>query len=675
MADPVSTRRAAELRDQLNFHNYRYHVLDAPVISDAEYDRLLRELTELETAHPELLTADSPTQRVGGQVAEGRVRVPHPQPVLSLGNAFSLDEVQAWYERLRKLDARVERAAFVVEPKLDGLTVVMHYVDGFLVRAATRGNGEVGEDITANLRTVHSAPLRIPVKPDGVEAPDRLVVRGEAIIYRRDFEALNRRAAEEGTRTYVNPRNTASGALRTLDPSITAALPIRLVCYAILESSGQPIARQWQVLELLKALGFPVEANSRRCESLDTVLAAAEALAARRQQFPYEMDGIVIKVDDLELARELGSVGKDPRAAIAYKLPSQEVSTTLLDIGINVGRTGVITPYAMLEPVEVGGVTVRQATLHNFDFIRDKDIRVGDRVMVKRAGEVIPYVIGPILEARTGRPRRFKPPTKCPACGEPLEQLEEEVAVFCVNASCPAQLMRNLEHFASRGAMDVEGLGTKVAEQLVEAGLVQDVADIYYLKQQDLLTLEGFAERKADKLLEGIEESKHQPLARLVTALGIRGVGETVASDLARRFRDLDGLAAASLEDLQGLEGIGPNIAQAVVDWFDQRRNRRLLEKLRKAGLWPRLEAEAAGEQPLAGLTFVITGTLPNLSRDQAKELIQRAGGKVTGSVSAKTDYLLVGESAGSKLQKAQELGVKTVDEQALLVMLQGGGS
>ncbi len=673
MADQASIQRAAELREQLNFHNYRYHVLDSPVISDAEYDRLLRELTELENAHPELRTPDSPTQRVGGQVAEGRVRVPHPQPVLSLGNAFSLDEVRAWVERLTKLDPRVQSAAYVVEPKLDGLTVVMHYEGGYLVRAATRGNGEVGEDITANLRTVHSAPLRIPVKPNGVEAPDRLVVRGEAIIFRDDFEELNRRAVAEGTRTYVNPRNTASGALRTLDPSITAALPIRLLCYAILESSGPPLPRQWLVLEQLKALGFPVEHTSRLCEDVDEMLVAAEALAAKRSEFPYEMDGIVIKIDDLELARDLGTVGKDPRGAIAYKLPSQEVSTQLLDIGINVGRTGVITPYAVLEPVEVGGVTVRQATLHNFDFIRDKDIRVGDRVLVKRAGEVIPYVIGPILGARTGRPRKFKPPTSCPACGEPLVQLEGEVAVYCVNASCPAQLMRNLEHFASRGAMDVEGMGIKVAEQLVEAGLVRDVADVYYLTREDLLRLEGFAERKAEKLLEGIQASKRQPLARLITALGIRGVGETVAADLARRFEDLDGLAGATLVDLQGLEGIGPNIAQAVLDWFAQRRNRTLLEKLRKAEVWPSQEAEAVGEQPLEGLTFVITGTLPTLSRDEAKALIQRAGGKVTGSVSANTDYLVVGESAGSKLQKAQALGVHMLDESALRALLESG--
>ena len=670
MADRSFAPRARELRDQINYHNYRYHVLDAPVISDAEYDRLLRELTELERAHPELLTPDSPTQRVGGEVAEGRVRVPHPQPVLSLGNAFSLDDVRAWYERLRKLDPRVEAAAFVVEPKLDGLTVVMHYEGGFFARGATRGNGEVGEDITANLRTVRSAPLRVPVQENGVKAPGRLVVRGEAIIFRKDFEELNRRAAAEGTRSYVNPRNTASGAVRTLDPAFTASLPIRLVCYSILETDGPAIARQWEALTLLRELGFPVEDNARLCEDFQEALNGAEALAARRQQFPYDMDGIVIKVDDLALARSLGTVGKDPRGAIAYKLPSQEVSTQLLDIGINVGRTGVITPYAVLDPVEVGGVTVRQATLHNFDFIREKDIRVGDRVLVKRAGEVIPYVIGPILEARTGRLRRFKLPTSCPVCREPLEQVEGEVAIFCVNASCPAQLVRNLEHFASRGAMDIEGLGIKVAEQLVAAGLVQDVADVYYLKQDDLLQLEGFAERKAEKLLEGIHATQDRPLARLITALGIRGVGETVAADLARRFKNLDGLAAATLDDLQGLEGIGPNIAQAVVDWIGQRRNRRLLDKLRKAGVWPQQESTAEAQGPLVGLTFVITGTLPTLSRDQAKEMIQLAGGKVTGSVSAKTDYVVVGESAGSKLEKAQELGIPTLDEAGLLALL-----
>jgi DNA ligase (NAD+) len=611
---------------------------------------------------------------VGGEVAEGRVRVSHPQPVLSLGNAFSLDEVMAWFDRLRKLDRRVGSAAFVVEPKLDGLTVVLRYEGGLFVRGATRGNGEVGEDITANLRTVRSMPLRIPVRPNGAKAPERLVVRGEAIIFRKDFDELNRRAAAQGTRAYVNPRNTASGGVRTLDPAVTASLPIRLFCYSILEKTGAAIGQQHAVLELLRKLGFPVEENTRLCEGIEEAIAAAEALAARRGEFPYDMDGIVIKIDDLSLAASLGTVGKDPRGAIAYKLPSQEVSTPLLDIGINVGRTGVITPYAVLEPVEVGGVTVRQATLHNFDFIREKDIRVGDRVMVKRAGEVIPYVIGPILEARRGPLRRYKLPTRCPACGEPLEQIEGEVAVFCVNASCPAQLVRNLEHFASRGAMDIEGLGIKVAEQLVAAGLVQDVADIYYLKQSGLLRLEGFAERKADKLLAAIAGTRDRPLSRLITALGIRGVGETVAADLARHFRNLDALSAASLEDLQGLEGIGPNIAQAVVDWFRQRRNRRLLEKLRKAGTWPQQEAAPEGEGVLSGLTFVITGTLPNLSRDQAKEKIQQAGGKVTGSVSAKTDYLVVGESPGSKLDRARQLGVKTVDEAGLVRLLKAGG-
>ena len=450
MADKSIAVRAAELRKQLHYHNYRYHVLDAPVISDSEYDRMLHELKQIESDHPELLTPDSPTLRVGGQVSDAFVRVALPHPVLSLANPFDADEVRAWYQRLLKLDERVSKAAFVVEPKLDGLTVVLHYQNGVFVRGATRGDGELGEDISSNLRTVRTLPLRIPVEAEGGDAPERFVVRGEAIIYREDFEEMNRRIEAEGGKLYVNPRNTAAGSLRQLDPSLTAERPIRLVCYAILDASGEPFGRQWEVLENLRRLGFPVQDQSELCEDIESTIMAVERMADRRLEFPYEVDGMVIKIDDLELAATLGVVGKDPRAAIAYKLPAEEVSTQLLDIASNVGRTGVITPYAKLEPVEVGGVTVRQATLHNFDFIREKDIRIGDRVLIKRAGDVIPYVIGPMTDARSGKEKRFRIPTSCPDCGEPLQQLEGEVAVYCVNASCPAQLVRNLEHFASR---------------------------------------------------------------------------------------------------------------------------------------------------------------------------------------------------------------------------------
>jgi len=670
MATKDLQRKAGELRRLINLHNYRYHVLDDPLISDSKFDQLLKELKQIEQEHPELVTADSPTQRVGGQLSERLVRVPHPRPILSLGNAFNVDEVRAWYERIARLDPRVRSAGFVVEPKLDGLTVVLHYEQGLFKFGATRGDGENGEEITHNLRTVKTLPLRIPLEPNGVKAPARLVVRGEAIIFKADFERMNQQVEAEGGEPYVNPRNTAAGSLRQLDPALTAARPIRLFCYSIVDSSGAPPRRQSEALALLRKLGFPVEENVHLCHDIDETISVLEQMAGERASFPYEMDGMVIKIDDLRLAESLGVVGKDPRAAIAFKLPAEEATTQLVDIGLNVGRTGVITPYAILEPVYVGGANVRQATLHNFDFIQVKDIRVGDRVLVKRAGDVIPYVIGPIIGARTGGEKRYRMPRKCPTCGEPIRRIDGEVAVFCSNASCPAQLVRNVEHFGSRSTMDIEGLGIKVAEQLVENGLVKDVADIYSLTKKQLLKLEGFADKKAEKLLQTIEGSKARPLSRLISALGIRGVGETVAADFARHFRNLDALAGATQQDLEAIDGIGPSTGAEVMEWFGRARNRKLLAKLKASGVWPKEVGRKAGPGPLAGLTFVLTGTLPDMSRDEAKARIEAAGGKVLGSVSAKTNFLVAGEAAGSKLTKAQELGVKVVDLAGLLALI-----
>ncbi len=668
MADRQAIERAADLRGQIALHNHRYHVLQSPLISDYEFDRLLRELADLEAQHPEVITPDSPTRRVGGQAVEKFVKVRHPVPVLSLGNAFDAQEVRAWFERISRLDSGVEGASFVVEPKLDGLTVVLHYQDGVFSLGATRGDGEAGEDITANLRTVRSLPLRIPVDPEGPTPPRRLVVRGEALIFLKDFEDLNRKMEAAGEKAYVNPRNTASGALRQLDPSLTASRPIRLLSYAILDSSDGLPETQAEALAMLRACGFPVAEGIAVAPSLEEAVAIASAWAERRDSLPYEADGAVIKINDLRLAGRLGVVGKDPRSAIAFKFPAQIVSTELLDIDVNVGRTGVITPSALLAPVTVGGVTVRQATLHNFDFIVEKDIRLGDRVLVKRAGEVIPYVVGPVLEARTGHERRFRPPRRCPKCHALLEHIEGEVAVYCVNGACPAQLVRNLEHFAGRGVMDIEGLGIKVAELLVAEGVVRDVADLYGLTADDLLRLEGFAERRAENLAAAIQASRHRPLRVLITALGIRGVGETVAADLARSFPDLDDLAQASPDRLQRIEGIGPNTAAAITDWFARPTNRKLVAKLKRAGVWPTVEllAEEIGPGPLAGMTFVITGTLPTMTREQAKTLIEACGGKVSGSVSRRTSYLVVGDSPGSKLDEARRLGVKQVDQAGL---------
>lgn len=666
-SDDVSMR-IEELRTEIRLHNYNYHVLDAPVISDVEYDKLFWELLDLEAEYPEYASSSSPSQRVGGEISERFKRVPHPTPILSLANAFDEEEILAWYERITRLDERVQDTDFIVEPKLDGLTVVLHYENGVFTQGATRGNGEVGEDITPNLRTIRSLPLHIPVKPTGVSPPSRLIVRGEALILLDDFSEMNRRLAEEGEKTYVNPRNTASGALRQLDPSLTASRPISLMCYSIVAVDGTQISTQKAALEYLAAMGFPIVDGITHASNIQEAIEASKKWIDKRDSLLYEADGAVIKINDLDLYNDLGVVGKDPRAAIAYKFPAQVVTTRLEDIKINVGRTGVITPYAILEPVEVGGVTVRQATLHNFDFIKEKDLRVGDRILLKRAGDVIPYVIGPVLEARTGEEVKFKIPNKCPSCRVPLEHVEGEVALYCGNAACPAQLVRNIEHFASRGAMDIEGLGIKIAQQLVDHEVTYDVADLYTISPRDLMKLEGFGEKKADNLISAIDASRSQPLDRLIMALGIRNVGETVASDLARTFQNLEALKSADTAQLEDLEGIGPKVAGTIVDWMSQSSNRKILAKLKVAGVWPEMVSaqKQEGAQSLAGLTFVITGTLASYTRQEAKALIERHGGKVTGSVSRKTDYVLAGDKAGSKLERAEELGVPTLDEAGL---------
>ncbi len=681
MKDNISSQalqdRLEHLRREIHYHNYRYHVLDDPVISDFEYDQLVAELRQIEKEHPEWITPDSPTQRVGAAPAEKFEKIAHPAPILSLSNAFSAEDIYQWYERILKLDDRVAQADYVVEPKLDGLTVVLHYRSGIFEQGATRGDGLVGEDISSNLRTIRALPLNIPVVASGIAVPEYLVVRGEAFIEIADFDELNRRLQEAGEKTYLNPRNTAAGSLRQLDPSLTASRPLTLLVYQVvmMEGANAPdLNTELEVLAYLRDLGFPV-IEETYCPSLAKVLEAYEQFVQLRDDLPYEADGIVIKINDLSLAASLGVVGKDPRGAIAYKFPAQEVSTQLLDIGVNVGRTGVLTPYAILEPVNIGGVIVRQATLHNFDYIEEKDIRVGDRVMVKRAGDVIPYVIGPVVPARTGEEKIFTPPQFCPVCGQPVEHFEGEVAWYCVNASCSAQLIRNIEHFVSRGAMDIVGLGIKIVEQLVSAGLVSDVADLYRLKKEDLLQLEGFADKKAENILQAIEASKDQPLERLITALGIRGIGEVMAVDLARVYLDLEALSKATVDELQNIEGVGPNIAMAIVDWFKRPANQELVAKLRASGVWPRAEVESVAKapQPLEGLVFVVSGTLSGFTRDEVKRYIASRGGKVTSSVSKSTDYLVVGENPGTKLDKAESLGVPVLDEAGLRSLVGDG--
>jgi len=685
--------RYEELKSQIGFHNYRYHVLDAPMVSDAEYDKLLNELKRIEAAHPDWVTPDSPTQRAGAKAADRFDKVRHPAPILSLANAFGGADAHAWFERVRKLDERVASAKFVVEPKIDGLSVVLHYRDGIFVQGATRGDGEVGEDITVNLRTVRAIPLKIPVQivnrgpktetPSTIHRPPSyLVVRGEVFIPIKEFDELNKRLEEAGEKTYLNPRNTAAGSLRQLDPALTASRPLTLLVYQIIHSEGGKIpTSQWEILQYLRGLGFPVTDVAKRFDDIESAIVYTETWKEGRDTLPYEADGMVIKIDDLNLAAELGFVGKDPRGAIAFKFPAREVTTKLLNIEVEVGRTGVLTPKAVLEPVEINGVIVKNATLHNFDFIAEKDIRIGDRVLVKRAGEVIPYVIGPLIDARTGKEKTYKPPTACPACGQAVEHFEGEVAWFCVNASCPAQLVRNVEHFVSRGSMDIVGLGIKIAEKLIETGAVKDVADIYGLKREDILEAVTKKDRKTDKeppgkiadnLLTAIENSKNQSLSRLITALGIRGVGEVSAGDLASHFENLDALSRASADDLQQIEGVGPNIAEAIVDWFARPANQKILKKLKTVGLWPVSSPSTANRQQgsLSGLTFVVTGTLPNLTRDGVKKFIESNGGKVTDSVSKTTSYLVLGAEPGSKFEKAKSLGVPVIDETHLLQLV-----
>ncbi len=681
--------QARRLRELLARYSYHYYVLDAPLASDAEYDALFSQLQQLEQTHPELRTADSPTQRVGGAVLEGFAKVRHPAPMLSLGNAFDPAELLAWRERLTRLlpDSLSEGLAYVVEPKIDGLTVVLHYQEGLFTLGATRGDGVFGEEITANLRTLRDLPLRIPVVPDAVLAlpgrpaaaarpPQRLVVRGEAYMAVADFERFQAEQAAAGGKVYANPRNTAAGALRNLDSSVTAGRPLHVWAYQIVAIEGGDFtpASQWEALALLRALGFPVASQNRRFEDaeFDALVDFVAAWGAQRGSLPYETDGLVIKVDSFAAQERLGFVGKDPRWAVAFKYPSQEAATRLLEIRVNVGRTGTINPYAVLEPVPVGGVTVQHATLHNYDYIRDNDIRVGDMVLVKRAGEVIPQVLGPVVDLRSGQEQLWQMPERCPVCGEPVAQPEGEVAYYCTNSACPAQLVRGVEHFVSRGALEIEGFGIRQAELFVAAGYIKDLADIYYLPWEEIVALEGYGEKRVANLQAALEASKGRPLARVLAALGIHGVGGVVAEALAGHFGSVERLMAADPAEMETIPGIGPKLAAAVHEWFSHAPNRAVVQKLAAAGVRlaeERAEAEV-GPQPLAGQTWVITGTLPTLSREAAAALIKAHGGKVAGSVSSKTSYLLAGDKAGSKLENATKLGVAVVDEDALRRML-----
>jgi DNA ligase (NAD+) len=666
-------KRIEALRRLIRYHAYRYHVLDSPEISDAEYDALMRELEELERAHPELITPDSPTQRVGAPPVEAFGEVEHRVPMLSLDNAFNEEELRAWEKRFRRLLRPGEKVEYVLEPKVDGLAISLTYEGGVLVQGSTRGDGFRGEDVTLNLRTVPSIPLRIPVH--GVlEPPSLLEVRGEVYMPLDLFQEMNRRREKEGEKPFANPRNAAAGSVRQLDSSITASRPLSIWVYGVGHFAGVELLTQWQTLNYLKDLGFRVSPDISFHKGLDEVMERLKHWKERREDWNYEADGMVVKVNSFEQEERLGVVGRAPRWAIAYKFPAEEGVTQVLDIRVNVGRTGTLNPYAVLEPVQVRGVTISTATLHNFQDLRRKDIRVGDRVVIKRAGDVIPQVVKPLKELRTGEERVFEVPERCPACGEPVERAPDEVAVYCVNPSCPAQLVRQVEYFVSKGAMDIDGFGSRQAENFVELGLLENVGDFYYLKADDILKLEGFAEKSTQNLLEAIEASKDRPLWRLITALGIKHVGSTVAQLLVNYFASLDELMAASEEKLMTIPGLGPETARSIVGYFDDKRNRQVIEKLRRAGVnMRRLPEEAeAVEGPLAGLTFVITGILPTMSREEAARFIEEHGGKVTGSVSRNTDYLLVGaDPGGAKYSRAQELGIAMIDEDGLRQMVE----
>ncbi len=690
-------QRIEELRSLINYHNYRYYVLDSPEISDAEYDELMRELRQLEAEHLDLITPDSPTQRIGAPPVEEFGVVEHPEPLLSLANAFSYEELAAWHKRATNLLGG-RSFDLVCEPKIDGLAVALTYVDGLLVTGATRGDGYRGENITQNLRTIRSIPLSVPK-----EAPPRFEVRGEVYLPKAGFKKLNEERAKEGLPLFANPRNAAAGSVRQLDSSITAKRPLDIFIYGLGWAEGRVVPdTHWEIMQWLKSLGFKINPDIALYHTIDETEECYQNWVENREGFPYEADGMVVKVNPVAFQRELGNVAHEPRWAIAYKFPAVQGTTRLIDIGINVGRTGSLNPYAILEPVRVGGVVISQAALHNEEDIHRKDIRIGDVVVVQRAGEVIPEIVGPVVSRRTGKEKIFYMPSRCPVCGSEVIKPEDEAMHRCTNAACPSQALEQIKHFVSRGAMDIDGVGEKLCQALFEAGLVKDVADLYSLKSKNrmerFLNLERMADKSVSNVLNSIGKSKDRPLSRVIFALGILHVGEEYAELLAGNFSSIDDLAKASEEDLLSLPSIGPRIADSIVAFFRQEGNRRIIEKLRKAGvrlekekaeeakrlfLWKslkrllhvKLESEKAekgepGKLPLTGVEFVITGKLKALTRSEAEAQIKELGGKAGSDVTKKTSYLVVGADPGSKRAKAKKLGIEELNEAEFLEKL-----
>jgi DNA ligase (NAD+) len=664
MKSKTAAERISELRDEINEHNWRYHVLDAPVISDPEFDSLLRELRGLEMENPDLVTPDSPTQRVGGQPSAGFAPVPHRLPMLSLDNAFGVDDLRDFVRRAGNL---VPGAAleFVVELKVDGLAVSLQYEEGVFVRGATRGDGEVGEDITHNLRTVNALPLRL-------RRPVTLEVRGEVFMPRSSFLRLNEERHEQGLPLFANPRNAAAGSLRQLDPKVAAERNLDMYIYAMGYAPDFEEPTHFGALQKLRELGFKVNPQSVVLTEIEEVVSYCESWRKKRYDLPYDIDGLVIKISDLVLQQRLGTTAKSPRWAIAYKFPAEQAVTRVEGITVQVGRIGTLTPLAELTPVKLAGTVVKRASLHNEDILRQKDVRIGDYVVIQKAGDIIPEVVEVVLARRTGEEQQFAMPSHCPACGSEATRLQGEVALRCLNYYCPTQVLERIAHFASRGAMDIEGMGPATVAQLLQAGLLDDAAGIYNLpdKRKELLALERWAEKSVDNLLAAIEKSKTQPLRRLLYGLGIRFVGARTARLLADRFQSIDDLAAASPEELEAVPEVGPKIAQSIREFFTLDSSRQLIEKLRAAGVNLTAAGEKTAAGPLDGKTVVITGTLPGYSREEATRLIEAAGGRVTGGVSKNTDYVLAGEKAGSKLEKARKLDITVIAEDDLKQLL-----